>query len=705
MKQIKALILSLLAATTALLSGCEEDYMTSHPDEGGINITVDWSMIKREIPSTYHARIISVKSGKTQDFRDLTGTTANLVVEPGDASFYFFNEAANLTVDGTLVKLATSGGSVVPDPGFFFSCSGGIVTERDRDVPLKVTMRQRTGELTLQLAIKPAETAQKIRSINATLEGIASEFDMSSDKPSGSSKLSTAMTVNSFFAVKNMRLLGVVESSTQNLILEIEFTNGNITTVNADISSLLSGFNETMETPQLLSADLIVAESATIENWAKNVEKHYLWVSQTKYDYSSEAFEDTIMIVTDQPSWEFGPDANGYWLNIERIDNGLVISAPENTNKLRVSTITVNAGGESANIVVTQKASASVAYKDLDVVKLQTATVGKGINIIFMGDGYTEKDMAKGSGKYETDMRQAADNFFSIYPYNQYRNYFNLYMIVAVSNEEGISIESQGVTVDTKFECSWAGGGSTAIYVNDDKVIDVLIEVIEDIEELLADDAEIHEWMIIMPINAYIYAGTSWLYYTSNANDPVFAKGIANGFSINLCPVGSMFREIVVHEAGGHGFAKLADEYVYHHYDYIPEEEIAEENYVKAFGWRENIDFYEDIELTTWSGFAGNTKYDMVGTFEGALTYGKGVWRPEKESCMDDDWDYYNAPSRWAQVRRIMSLAGFDYSFEQFLADDEVPATTRSTRRSQLAPLAPPVIKKVNDNFVIKRKK
>lgn len=45
------------------------------------------------------------------------------------------------------------------------------------------------------------------------------------------------------------------------------------------------------------------------------------------------------------------------------------------------------------------------------------------------GDGYTLAEMARGTGKYETDMRRrAAEAFFSVYPYSAYRSYFDVYM-------------------------------------------------------------------------------------------------------------------------------------------------------------------------------------------------------------------------------------------------------------------------------------
>jgi hypothetical protein len=68
---------------------------------------------------------------------------------------------------------------------------------------------------------------------------------------------------------------------------------------------------------------------------------------------------------------------------------------------------------------------------------------------------------------------------------------------------------------------------------------------------------------------------------------------------------------------------------------------------------------------------------------------------------MNENMLYFNAPSRWAQVRRIKRMAGFDYSFQQFLLDDmvpEYPPEIRSRRTGKdFIPLAPPVVMDIKD--------
>ena len=91
--------------------------------------------------------------------------------------------------------------------------------------------------------------------------------------------------------------------------------------------------------------------------------------------------------------------------------------------------------------------------------------------------------------------------------------------------------------------------------------------------------------------------------------------------------------------------------------------------------------FSPDISQTTWRDFAARPDYPMVGTYPGAGTYRSGIWRPEENSCMNDNVAYFNAPSRWAQIRRIRRLAGEpDYTFDAFLLEDRRPAYPVGTR-------------------------
>lgn len=70
--------------------------------------------------------------------------------------------------------------------------------------------------------------------------------------------------------------------------------------------------------------------------------------------------------------------------------------------------------------------------KDGEVMTLQTATVGNGINLVFMGDAFVDKEMEQ-DGLYETKMREAMEQFFVVEPYKSLRNCFTVKAVKAVS--------------------------------------------------------------------------------------------------------------------------------------------------------------------------------------------------------------------------------------------------------------------------------
>lgn len=64
---------------------------------------------------------------------------------------------------------------------------------------------------------------------------------------------------------------------------------------------------------------------------------------------------------------------------------------------------------------------------------LQTATKGKGIDLVLMGDAFTDIDIE--TGFYKQLMEFAMESFFTIEPTKSYREYFNVYMVYAVSRD------------------------------------------------------------------------------------------------------------------------------------------------------------------------------------------------------------------------------------------------------------------------------
>ena len=317
---------------------------------------------------------------------------------------------------------------------------------------------------------------------------------------------------------------------------------------------------------------------------------------------------------------------------------------------------------------------------DGQVLTLQKASVGKGINIVFLGDGYSDKDMVSG-GRYETLMKQAMEEFFAIEPYKTFRNRFNVYAVKAVSKHDRIG---EGYT--TAFGVSFGNG--SAVNGNLDKCYEYALKVpgISDTKNLL----------IPVMVNTRRNAGTAYM-------SESLQSGVA--FFSSFGNHAEAFSAILQHEAGGHGFAFLADEYTSYE-SAVPAAIVDEYNRLyNAYGWYANVDFTNDPSKIRWNAFLSDTRYkDEVGIYEGGALYATGVWRPSANSMMNEDAPFFNAPSRWAIYKRIMELSGESASFDAFLTYDAVNRSASVTTvrppmkaaangaRRPFVPTAPPVI-------------
>ena len=286
--------------------------------------------------------------------------------------------------------------------------------------------------------------------------------------------------------------------------------------------------------------------------------------------------------------------------------------------------------------------------KDGEVMTLQKATVGKGINLVLMGDGYTDKDMSAG-GLYETLMNQSMEEFFAIEPYKTFRDRFNVYAIKVVSPNGRIG-EGSTTALSTGF------GNLSEVWGDYEKCYQYACTApgISSRDNLL----------IAVMVNSRRASGMTAM-YSHNMSCVAFQSTLGND--------PSLFGSTLRHEAGGHGFGFLADEYSQYN-GYATAEHIENYNQMyNLYGWFSNVDFTNDPEKIRWSAFLADDRYkDEVGIFEGGALFTLGAYRPSKNSMMNMNFDYFNAPSRWAIYKRIMELSGEEPSFDKFLEYDAV---------------------------------
>lgn len=295
---------------------------------------------------------------------------------------------------------------------------------------------------------------------------------------------------------------------------------------------------------------------------------------------------------------------------------------------------------------------------------IQQSTKPNAVNILFMGDGFVDRDMNTG-GKWEQTMREATEHFFSVEPCKSYREYFNVFAIKTVSKNEVFSPDSQ-----TAFGVSFGEG--TLIKGDNDLSIRYL-----EAAGLLFSNT-----LTTIVVNSPQYAGTCYLYNNGGAISfvPMVKKTADSDMD---------FSKVLLHESVGHGFAKLLDEYIYN------DEPITESYKVDFLEARSmNLGFNMTVDRTNvpWQHFIGLSNYSMVGLYEGGYFFSRGIWRAEFNHCMNDNVPYFNAPSRELFVKRVKSLAGEVYSFSEFLAKDKYEPVQRSRRGAgKFVPLHPPV--------------
>lgn len=308
-------------------------------------------------------------------------------------------------------------------------------------------------------------------------------------------------------------------------------------------------------------------------------------------------------------------------------------------------------------------------YAEDEIITLQSASRGAGVNLVFLGDGFDAKEVS--DGEYMAVVNEAVEHFFAIEPYTTYRDYFNVYTGIAVSPESGIG--TVNTIRYTRFNTTFKGGVGLGGSSDTDyaRILEYACKA------PTVDEGNIGQTLVVMLPNTEDYGGICYMY--------------DDGAAIAYCPMSNYgypldFRGVIQHEAGGHGFGKLGDEYIYHNafIDYCDCTCCEHDEAIRAAhakGWYANLSLSGKMDEVPWSHLIFHDKYkDFVDIFEGGFMHTRGVYRSEQNSCMNNDIPYYSTISREAIVKRIKEIAGEAYSFEEFVANDvtDAAAATRS---------------------------
>ena len=280
--------------------------------------------------------------------------------------------------------------------------------------------------------------------------------------------------------------------------------------------------------------------------------------------------------------------------------------------------------------------------EDGEIYTLQTHTKGDGMKFFILGEAFSDRLIADGTYKGYVDL--AYEAMFTEEPFASYKDYFDVYYVNVVSENEYI-------------------GGSTAFGTTyDSGSLDFDYSLVEKyIKNLSESGGSVTNTVGIVIVNG------------DNTTTRSITLLRSDGFSAAYCITGDDdddFKALIHHEALGHGFANLADEYVEYSGTYPYASDLATEQ--SKYYFYLNIDTTDDKDEVLWSYYFTDSNYDAegIGIYEGADCYSYGVYRSTEYSIMRYNTGGFNAPSRQEIYRRIITRSGGTYSFEDFLQYD-----------------------------------
>jgi hypothetical protein len=236
------------------------------------------------------------------------------------------------------------------------------------------------------------------------------------------------------------------------------------------------------------------------------------------------------------------------------------------------------------------------------------------VDIVFIPEGYTKNQM----GKFKTDIKRLTDSLFTVKPFCDYINKFNIYAVLAPSSEEGADIPGDHIWKNTLVNSSF--------YTFDSERYLTTLDFwkVKDIAALAPYD------QIYILVNTEKYGG----------------GGIYNHYNLTSAS-NSLSPQVFIHEFG-HGFAGLGDEYytsdVSYSDFYSRETEPWEPNLTTLVNfsskWEKMLSPGTPVPTPMTPEFSKS-----IGVFEGGGYVATGVYRPAADCRMKS-----NNPASFCKV-------------------------------------------------------
>ncbi|MBQ4448933.1 MAG: hypothetical protein II900_00685 [Prevotella sp.] len=320
----------------------------------------------------------------------------------------------------------------------------------------------------------------------------------------------------------------------------------------------------------------------------------------------------------------------------------------------------------------------STEVEDGKVTQLQKHTVGKGVPIIIMCNRFSDRDIA--SGKYREAVKWALEGLFSVHPMKSLRDYFDVYEVAAVAYHDN--------SQDT----------STPSYVQNDSIGDVYRYAQKVFGEDRYEDR--HNDVVFIVLDHKLFRSYAFLPHSLSESGSDIPSGFHTAYVWwPLKNDGTVRTDndptTLLHEAIGHCFAGLADEYVedewkWDDYDSHKEDVMKEQKN----GYCRNISMDSDVTKTYWADFAADSRYDFekLGCYEGGEYQATGVYRATEISIMRDTFgsSYFNVIARVMIYKRCMKIAygdSWQFDYEDFVKFDLEKAKAEYKANQKLDPI------------------
>ncbi len=262
------------------------------------------------------------------------------------------------------------------------------------------------------------------------------------------------------------------------------------------------------------------------------------------------------------------------------------------------------------------------------------------IDVVILGDGYISNELNYTQPQHLYNLTSELFANTILEPFKTYKNYFNFHVIKVVSNESGVDIPSEGITVDTALNISRKEVG-----VYDDPTDDAVA-----IKAALSDGLNgtgISADQVVILVNTELGGGTaSW--YTgkptvTQSGQPGMGATFAHEFGHSIGGLGDQYvwKELAV--ANGIGDGEI----------YVGSEPNAPDLSLNSSG-------PSGHKWERWWGYDDGV-LGAIGAFEGGYYHDKGVYTPTPGSLMGSAGDVQNINQFDAIGKEAMVLGFYNY--------------------------------------------